>query len=195
MFLLVGLHYDILFLYIHVVQGSPSKTAKPGKKNYLKPQNKCKLFSIPEIHQISWRNCSRKALKVWNLQKFLLYSTIFDYPHSCPDTFPTAAWMSHIASIACYRCVNHARERSLDPQGSLQESECNASLSGVFLTPHDLKMIWFFVDREVRVVYAYIHRTPHYRWCRNFECIVYLTLLSFTDSTLHHNKYVCTWWN
>ena len=61
--------------------------------------------------------------------------------------FPTA-WKSHIASIIIYRCVGQALAQSFDPRGSLREFNWDVLTDGL-LTPDDLKMIWFFIEREV----------------------------------------------
>ena len=62
----------------------------------------------------------------------------------------TAAWMNHIASILVYRCVGQAMARSVDPRGKLKEFRWDI-LSDGLLTPDDLKMVWFFIEREVRI--------------------------------------------
>ena len=48
-----------------------------------------------------------------------------------------------------YRCVGQALAQSFDPRGSLKEFNWDALTDGL-LTPDDLKMVWFFIEREVR---------------------------------------------
>ena len=63
------------------------------------------------------------------------------------------AWMNHIASILVYRCVGQAMARSVDPRGNLQEFKWDILCDGL-LTPEDLKMVWFFIEREVPFHYS-----------------------------------------
>ena len=65
--------------------------------------------------------------------------------------FPTA-WKSHIASIIIYRCVGQALAQSFDPRGSLKEFNWDVLTDGL-LTPDDLKMVWFFIEREVSLFF------------------------------------------
>ena len=62
-----------------------------------------------------------------------------------------AAWKSHIASIMIYRCVGQALAQSFDPRGSIKEFNWDVLTDGL-LTPDDLKMIWFFIEREVSFI-------------------------------------------
>jgi hypothetical protein len=47
-----------------------------------------------------------------------------------------------------YRCVGQALAQSFDPRGSLNEFNWDVLTDGL-LTPDDLKMVWFFIEREV----------------------------------------------
>ena len=53
-----------------------------------------------------------------------------------------------MASILVYRCVGQALARSFDPRDNLKEFRWDVLSDGLF-TADDLKMVWFFIKREV----------------------------------------------
>ena len=59
--------------------------------------------------------------------------------------------MTHIASILVYRCVGQALVQSFDPRGHIKEFKWDF-LSDGLLTPDDLQMVWFFIEREVNSI-------------------------------------------
>ena len=89
-----------------------------------------------------WSTLHSAAKKLTILSRCLLKLLHFCFP---------AAWKAHIASIMIYRCVGQALAQSFDPRGSIKEFNWDVLTNGL-LTPDDLKMIWFFIEREVNYI-------------------------------------------
>ena len=120
--------YLSLLAGVHRGAGTSSKPARPRRRNHLKPQNGC---------TVNPTQCYQK-------NSLFYHDILKKLPHLCSP----AAWKSHIASIVIYRCVGQALAQSFDPRGSIKEFNWDVLTDGL-ITPDDLKMIWFFIEREV----------------------------------------------